>query len=307
MAEYRYRLCGLPLASDMALPELLPWGGEDGRAPEIEVRFGDVPDRLPESIHEGPILQVGRDGTCRYDMAGVACFLIEEGRRVTVQPRMAVDAPDIRLFLLGSVFGLLCHQRGWLPLHACCVEIGGRAVAFAGPSGMGKSTLATSFVRRGYRLLADDVTVIDVHAPEGPAVIPAFARIKLWRDTLDALKISTDALTPCRNRMEKFQLPVDAQFQSASLPLAAIHLLDRVPDARLADLSPLAGLQAVEVLLGAVYRRQAGERMGKRPQMLRAIHRLLKVPILSLRYAHGLHHLEQTVTRMAALYEGRGG
>ncbi len=92
--------------------------------------------------------------------------------------------------------------------------------------------------------------------------------------------------------MEKFQLPVDAQFQSASLAAGGIHLLDRVPDARLADLSPLAGLQAVEVLLGAVYRRQAGERMGKRPQMLRAIHRLLKVPILSLRYAHGLHHLE---------------
>lgn len=303
---YRYSLCGLHLVSDIPLPELPPWRGEEGGTPEIEVRLSDVPDHLPDCIHQGPILQVGGDGTCRYDMTGVACFLIAGGRRITVQPYMAADAPDVRLFLLGSVFGLLCHQRGWLPLHACCVEIGGRAVAFAGPSGIGKSTLAASFVHRGYRLLADDVTVIDAHAPDGPAVIPTFGRIRLWRDTLDALKISTEGLEPCRNRMEKFQLPVEGQFQPARLPLAAIHLLDRVTDARQADLSPLVGLPALETLLGNVYRRRAGERMGKRPQMLRAIHRLLTVPILSLRHAQGLRHLEQTIDQMVARYEGTG-
>ncbi|MBN9525824.1 MAG: hypothetical protein J0H82_06465 [Alphaproteobacteria bacterium] len=290
----------------MPLPELPPWRGAEGGTPEIEVRLGNVPDQLPDIIHRGPILQIGGDGSCRYNMAGVACFLIEGGRRITVRPHMAADAPDVRLFLLGSVFGLLCHQRGWLPLHACCVEIGGRAIAFAGPSGIGKSTLAASFVRQGYRLLADDVTVIDAHAPGGPLVIPAIGRIKLWRDTLDALKISADGLEPCRNRMEKFQVPVGGRFQLTRLPLTAIHLLDRVSDERQAELLPLVGLQAVETLLGAVYRRQAGERMGKRPQMLRAIHRLLTVPILALRYAQGLSHLQQTVYRMAARYEGRG-
>jgi len=304
---YRHSLCGLRLASDIPLPELPPWRREEGGEPDVEVRLGNVPDHLSDSVHRGPILQVGADGTCRFDLAGVACFLIEDGRRIVIQPHMAADAPDVRLFLLGSAFGLLCHQRGWLPLHACCVEIGGRAVAFAGPSGIGKSTLAAAFVRQGYRLLADDVTVVDARAPGGPAVIPTFGRIKLWRDTLDALKMPTDGLERCRARMEKFQLPVDARFQPATLPLATIHLLDRVTDARLADLSPLIGLQAVEALLGNVYRRRAGERMGKRPQMLRAMHRLLTVPILSLRYAQGLRQLEQTVVRIAAYHEGAGG
>jgi len=303
---YRYGLCGLPLASDFALPELPPWDGEGAGTPEIEVRLGDVPDHLPGAVHRGPILEVGSDGTCRYDMAGVASFLIAGGRRITVRPRMAPDASDIRLFLLGSAFGLVCHQRGWLPLHACCVEIGGRAVAFAGPSGIGKSTLAACFVRRGHRLLADDVTVVDAHAPGGPAVLPAFGRINLWRDALDALAIPADGLEPCRSGMEKFQLPVGARFRSAGLPLAAVHLLDRVADARQAELSPLAGLQAVESLLGAVYRRAAGERMGKRPQMLRAIHRLLVVPVLSLRHVQGLRDLERTVDRIVARHEGGG-
>lgn len=304
-AGYSYALCGLHLVADIPLPELPLWPG-DGDAPQIEVRLGDVPDRLPGCLHQGPVLQVAAGGVCRFDIAGVACFLIEEGRRITVQPRIPPDGPDIRLFLLGSVFGLLCHQRGWLPLHACCIEIDGAAVACAGPSGVGKSTLAARFLQQGYRLLADDVTVLDVHAPGGPVVIPVFARLRLWRDALEALHIPASGLEPCRDRMDKFQLPVGGPFRADPVPLAAVYHLDRVTDSRQAGVAPLAGLGAVEALLGAVYRQQAADRLGRKPQVLRAIHRLLTVPGLSLRYPPGLGQLGQTVAEIAARHARAG-
>lgn len=286
-------LCGLRLASDIPLPELPPGNGEG--PPEIEVRLGAVPERLPECVHEGPILQVGAGGTCRYDIAGVAAFLVEGGRRITVQPRIPADAPDIRLFLLGSVFGLLCFQRGWLPLHACCVEIGGRAVAICADSGIGKSTLAVAFLRHGHRILADDVTVVDAHAPEGPLVIPGLPRIRLWRDVLEKLALPMEGLEPCRIRMEKFQLPLQGPLLPAPVPLAAVYHLGRVAQERLAVTSPLIGLAAVDALLRAVYRRQAGNRMGKGPQILRAVHRLMRLPCLSFSRVHGLDRLDETV------------
>lgn len=306
---YRYSLCGVSLASDIPLPELpelpLGAGAEATAAPAaVTVRLGTVPDVLPGCLHRGVALQVADGGVCRFAVPGVAAFLIEGGQRITVQPFMPPQAPDIRVFLLGSVFGILCHQRGWLPLHACSVMIDGAAVVFTGPSGMGKSTLAATFLQQGYRLLADDVTVIDAGAPGGPQVLPSIGRIRLWRETLLALKIPLEGVQPCRDRLDKFQIAVSGALVGQPLPLAALHHLDRVADPRLAGLVPVSGREGLEALLGAVYRRRVAERMGKGGQILRGVQRLLDRPNLILRYPSGLARLPQAVEEMARRYAG---
>ena len=65
---------------------------------------------------------------------------------------------DIRVFLLGSCLGALLHQRGVLALHASAIETDQGAVLFMGDSGMGKSTTLQAFIKRGYKMLADDIT-----------------------------------------------------------------------------------------------------------------------------------------------------
>lgn len=276
-----YALCGLKVASDLPLPDLAPWSGDD-RPADIEIRLGDVPDRLENPIFEGPLLHVGGGGVCRYVIAGVAAYLVEDGRRITVQPFMAPDAPDIRVFLLGGVFGFLCHQRGLLPLHASCVEIDGRAVAFAGPSGIGKSTLAAAFLRRGYRVPADDVTVVDVTAPGGPLVLPSFPRLKLWRDAMDGLGLSSDGLERSRAQLEKFNLPARSLFRTEPLPLAAVHHLGVVNDSDRAGLEPLRGVARVEALTQAIYRRMAALHMGRSAALMAAVMRVSSVPVRRL-------------------------
>lgn len=301
-----YALCGLRVASDLPLPDLLPWTG-DARPPDIEVRLGDVPDRLEAPTFEGPLLQVAADGTCRYDVEGVAAYLAEGGRQVTVRPRMPEDAPDIRVFLLGSVFGILCHQRGLLPLHAGCVEIGGKAVAFAGPSGVGKSTLTAAFLRRGYRVLADDVTVVDVKAAGGPLVLPSFPRIKLWRDVMDGLGVVPDGLERVREEMEKFRLPVPGvHFLTEPRPLAAVYHLRVVGDDRHAGIEPLRGSVAVSALVEAVYRQNAALHIRGKAALLRDVMEIARQPAAAFGRVSDLSALDAAVSTIAARHRADG-
>ena len=53
----------------------------------------------------------------------------------------------------------LCHQ--YLTLHAAVLERNGRALILPAPSGVGKSTLCAALIFRGWRLLSDELALID--------------------------------------------------------------------------------------------------------------------------------------------------
>ncbi len=55
-----------------------------------------------------------------------------------------------------------CHQ--YLILHAAVLERHGRALVLPAPSGSGKSTLCAALVFRGWRLLSDELTLIDMQS-----------------------------------------------------------------------------------------------------------------------------------------------
>lgn len=268
-------LCGWRVASALPLPDLIPWTGDD-RAPDLTIDVGAAPERLPDLTVDRPLLQVAGDGTCRFAMPGVAVYLIDPaGTRVTIDPALPLDASDIRVFLLGTVFAVLCYRRGLLPLHASCVRIGNAAVALAGQSGVGKSTLAALFIRRGHQVLADDVTVVDAAAPGGPRVLPAFPRLKLWDDAIKKIDIPTDRLERTRPGLEKFSVPITESYCLEPLPLAAVmHLDDREPGAP----RRLRGAAAVERLRLDTYRRGLATRLGAPASILPAMLRVAQIP-----------------------------
>lgn len=223
-------LCGWRVDSELPLPDLLPWSGKE-RPTDLSIRVGKIPDELSALTIDGPLLRVAADGTCRFEVPNIATYLVDPtGRSVTVQPIVDVAAAEIRVFLMSTVFGILCLRRGLFPLQASCVRIGNVAVALAGPSAVGKSTLAAAFVRRGYPLMSDDVTVVDVTAPGGPLVLPTFPRMKLWRDTMEMLEWPVEGLEQTRVGLPRYLLPVDNTFCANPLPLSSIWHLDPALD-----------------------------------------------------------------------------
>lgn len=262
-----YLLCGWRVRADMVLPELPPWRGDD-RTPEVIIRLGDTPDRLDGSVALSPFLTIAGDGRCLFSIEAVGDFLVEGGTNVVLRPRGDPGSTETRLFLLGTVLGLLCHQRGLFPLHASCVRRDGRAYAFAGPSGAGKSTLAATLARSGDALLSDDVCVIDPGAAGGPAVLPAFPRVKLWRDSLDRFGVPADSLERNRPDQEKYHWRLPVLDDQGAVPLAAVYLLDRAGPETPAGLSDIESLPArAAALTSHVFRRQAGEALGRRESL----------------------------------------
>ncbi len=254
-------LCGWRVRSAVLLPELPLWNGDD-RAPDITIQLGDVPPHIGPLSHHSPFLSVAKNGVCRFEIAAVAAYLIEDGRLITIAPRLDLSQPDMRVFLFGTVLGILCYQRGVLPLHASCVAVNGRAIAIAGVSGAGKSTLALALSRRGHPILADDISAVDWQGSSGPHILPSIPRLRLWRDAMDHFAISPEGLERSRPGMEKYHLDHGSAFQPAATPLAAVYCLNRARPPIQPGIRRLTGTQAVTQLADNFYRRRAAAHMG---------------------------------------------
>lgn len=219
-----YDLCGWRVASAITLPDLPHWTGDD-RAADVVIAIGEALP-LDAPTMTTPLVAIDAMGRARFSVAGVADYLVEGGRRITVAPVGSAHSPDVRLFLLGSGLGYLCHQRGVLPIHGATIAIDGEAVILAGPSGIGKSTLADAFARRGHVVLSDDVSPVQVGA-QGALVLPSVRRIRLWRDAIDNARWDSGALEQCREGLEKYSRSLKDQPPLGPLPSRAIFHLRR--------------------------------------------------------------------------------
>ncbi|WP_018390735.1 hypothetical protein [Ancylobacter sp. FA202] len=275
-------LCGWRIRSAIALPELLEWQGDD-RPPDLTVRLGDVDEHLPEGRTLSPFLEIDGTGTGLLQVPEVGRFLVRPSGGITIAPQPEASAAEIRLFLLGSVLGLVCHQRALLPLHASSVVIDGGAVAFCGPSGMGKSTLALRFARRGHAVVSDDVCVLD---SGGPArVRPSFPRLKLWRDAIEDASLSPEGLERNRRGQEKYHFLEPEAGVRDSLPLRAIFLLRRPERGEVEGIERLsAPLDILAALEAETFRLPVGRALGTEKALFQARTLIAStVPVYQLR------------------------
>lgn len=76
-----------------------------------------------------------------------------------------------------------CHQ--WITLHAAVLERGGRAVILPAPPGSGKSTLCAALMAHGWRLLSDELALLD---PETGLLTPCPRPISLKNASIEVMR-----------------------------------------------------------------------------------------------------------------------
>lgn len=293
-----YLLCGLIVRSDFALPELVPAPPGSTAAPDVTITAGSLPDRLAEDDGPARMLTVAPDGTVLLTMPERVRLMVRDGRSIVADIDPANDG-DWRLMLLGPALGLLMHQRGLFPLHAASLRIGDTTIAIAGISGAGKSTLTHGLMRRGATLLSDDLTVVDTQS-DTIAVTPAFPRLKLWRDAVEAAGDTAEGLPRIREGLDKFDLQPAHAFDPAPSPLSAIVLLEWSESA--VSLNRLAPTVAVPALIEQVARLPTAIRMGRKPMLMRQAGALAgRVPVHRLERPRAFDRFDEAAAAVMAL------
>lgn len=215
-----YRISGLSVASEVALPGVIP--GPAGTAADVTIRRGFVPERLEGATDSGPTWQVS-GGRFLLRVPENARFLLLAGREIVFAPERVDSLADLPIFVLGTVFGILLHQREQIVLHASAVRVAGKAVLFCGVSGAGKSTLAAALASRGYPLVTDDVCTVTMDGHR-PLVHPDGRQLKLWAQAIERLDLAAGRGERVRAAVEKFYVAPTAAFIEP-LPLGAVYAL----------------------------------------------------------------------------------
>ncbi|MGI8429749.1 MAG: hypothetical protein ACR2OB_10695 [Solirubrobacteraceae bacterium] len=175
-----------------------------------------------------------RNGTCHVDLPGVGSYRFDEGAE-RIEAVASPFTPDERLVEAHrrAVVPLALQALGHEVLHASAVSMPCGVVAFCGPSGVGKSTLACAMGLRGHTVRADDVVALEFGG-RSASVVPLPFVPRLSEAALARLGA---AVKPPLNQ------------EIAGQPLAAIVALKRLadPGAR-PEVSRLAPLDAFKVV-----------------------------------------------------------
>ncbi len=167
-----------------------------------------------------------------------------------------LDLDYVLVYLAGPIFACLLFVRGITLLHASAVAVGNKAIALLGPKGAGKSTTAAAFALSKFPVLTDDIVAVREHQGEF-LVQPAFLRLCLWPDSVEALYGSPEVLPRLTENWEKLGLELGGggcRFQERALPLAAVYVLgERTSQNPCGTISQLAPREFLITLVGNTY------------------------------------------------------
>ena len=260
-------ISGLSVLSDIALPGTLSSHPTAG-APEVVIRSGAVPLELENSQSIGMTWQLSGEHFL-LRMPGIARFLLTSGREIVFEVEGGTAESDIAIFLVGTVFGILLHQRGRIVLHASAVRVGDKAVLFSGPSGAGKSTLAAALVKQGFPFVTDDVCAVLVNDKGRPMVQPDGRQLKLWEQAVDKLDLASNRGAPVRDQLRKYFVEPGDVHETA-LPLGALYFLREARPPHAAGIERPNIVDAALLIRGGAYRPSLVRRMNQRADYFRA-------------------------------------
>jgi hypothetical protein len=265
-----YELSGLRIASDLPLFGVQVCQNEAGNPCDIQIRCSRIPATFTSAtvrVCNGKIQHKGSyDGReLLLEFPTVGRFLLRAGNEIEIDLAPCSNKDEVRAYLLGVVFGALCHQRGITPLHASAIDVADGCATFVGDSGSGKSTLVAALARRGHAVITDDVCFLQPGTGGDTQVWPGISRIRLWADAKAALGFNGPGIEREIHEFDKYFIPIGPPPNPIkSRRLRLVYQLHRVPTGA-PTLTRLHGAAAVEVLMQNVYASRLAERLGRTP------------------------------------------
>ncbi|UBM59002.1 serine kinase [Marinilongibacter aquaticus] len=229
-----YKAFGQTVSSDLDFSDMLCPSDE---SPDIKIVSGLVDERTDwdksKVFRKGLQAEVASNAQdCFVHWPGLLRAQIKEGNQI-VYTHLGDSIHTLKLFLLSEIIGISLLQKGLYLLHGSAVFIKDRAHVFVGEPGAGKSTTAAAFWQAGFPILTDDLVALHFEEKQ-IQVFPGFPQFKIWKNTVEGLKIDESILRPSFEGQEKFLVSQHFEtFPNTPIPLAGIHMLNHEKTAQI--------------------------------------------------------------------------
>lgn len=168
----------------------------------LALRFGPFSARLETpfaALTQGlrrlypPQAFVAQDGFCDFNVAVAPGTFARRWLRPQAHFRLDGETPfkplpanqALPMFEWGLNYAIAAQAHQYLVVHAAAIERGGRVAILPGAPGAGKSTLTAALVRRGWRLLSDELALI---RPSDRHVVPLARPINLKNTSIALMR-----------------------------------------------------------------------------------------------------------------------
>lgn len=248
----------MPLESDLDLEDLPAVAAR----PEITVHIAanlpslaTGPDRRQEWRQpDGRVSLLLSRSESAYHLVvpgAAGCTISADGTELFGSVPTGRSTNALRHHLLNQALPRVLAHRGRLVLHASAVRGPSGVIALLGSTGVGKSTLAATFLAHGYGLVADDALVLErcgsqlmaVPDPRGVRLRPAAAKRVFARDLID-----TAAQTDPGGKLRIASGPVSTPGPEPTRLVSAV-LLDPTSEGDGIDVEPLLSATACMAFL----------------------------------------------------------
>lgn len=224
-AMYHYRAYGLLFSSQISITQFTEEGSVEN--PDVYIRQSEIfgsdyipPVTMQIEVSQGKLLLRG---------AKTATILVTGGNSITVEPLPGSDSATVRQLLLGWALAGLFYQRAMLPLHGSALCNGDDCFVFCAPSGGGKSTLTSAFLKKGFSFLDDNVALAGFQ-DETVFIASGSPELRLWRDSMHTLDFEHRVVGRIRPDKDKTSIIVRESFRNEKAGLKKIFVLKKGSD-----------------------------------------------------------------------------
>ena len=248
--KYYYRVYGLNIESKIEVPEFEVIDSNSDI--DVKLSFGVVNEEIIDLITQGHRAKYEKQDMWFY-IEDVAIFHIYNGDTVTIEPMGDKNNKMIKLYIMGSVMGMILLQRNMVAIHGGGIVIDGKGCIFTGQKGAGKSTITTALRNKGYKFIADDVCSINIG--ETNTIHHGFGYQKLCEDAMEKLGYNLDEFEPFRGdlNVNKYIVPAFDEFTKEEVPLEAVFEL-AVGDVDEVKIEEILGANKMNKLIENVFR-----------------------------------------------------
>lgn len=226
MTKNRYVLYGMQISTDLVFEQLVQAGKKEEALPCITIEESAIPEWILQE--EKKKYEFGQELSWLSNKT--MWMVVKDGKHIGYRLKEGGNTGYAKTYLLGYGMAMLALQRGMPAIHCSAVAGEKGAVLIAGESGAGKSTVTCGLLERGYRLLADDMAVVQTFSGKKDSreltlVYPAFPYQKLCRDAAVRRGYALEKLLYINEEKDKFLVPWKGDFLTEPEPVQAFFML----------------------------------------------------------------------------------